>query len=498
MPAQAISELNAYMGIARQSAQGVSAAPSTFFRWLDGSSYEPARKVEDVREGDGSRRLSRALANQQYHKAKIVVDARPNEFALLMQAALGHGSDAYTAAAVSTTQSGTTLAVGATVNLTLNASVAAGASTLTTLANTGFPATGVLPVVIDGGTNVQEIVVLTLPGTGTGPYTYTIANTGTLQFAHAAGATVKSTAGVTLTATTGIPGSGTVALALSQGTANEEIVLCQCPAQTSTLYALSTGSQTVAMGAFALTHTAADAIKAYATHVLTDQTIGDYWSVEVSMGGTAGYIYRIVDAQVDQIKISAKAGMQVQLEVDFVGCTVLRQTTAATVSFENHLPFLFQQSASYWTLDGVTTGDAPYVSSFALTLKNAIDLIQTEHLTLDALLYTTVTVDCSFAVLFQNGNRYNSAYLGNISGTSDAQQMATGSLLLSFVQPTGFFSNQLSAPNLVYTKVSGADKPKTAGKHLEQTLEAASISNNGVAAYVVQDTLQTMQYAALN
>jgi len=175
----AIREDNAYIGIGKQSQGGTSVAPSYFPRWLDGSNIQLDIKAEDVWEGDGSRHLSLIIKNRQEVKGKLVVAPRPNELGLLEAMAQGSGSDTYTAP---------------TTNTTLAAAATAGATTISLTANTGLTSSGTATLVIDSGLATEEIVTITTPPSGTGPYTATLANGATLQQAHSSGATVQSTA----------------------------------------------------------------------------------------------------------------------------------------------------------------------------------------------------------------------------------------------------------------------------------------------------------------
>lgn len=170
---------NAYIGAAKQTGQGVAHAPTNFFRWLDGSKLEYDMSAAEIWEGDGSRRLSQLTKSKQAVKITVVLNPRPIELGFLEAAAMGASSDTITAATANTTTS------GATNN--------AGSSTLVLTANTGLTSSGTAFVIVDPGVALkEEVVAITTPGTGTGPYTYTIANSGTLKFTHSAGAIVQT------------------------------------------------------------------------------------------------------------------------------------------------------------------------------------------------------------------------------------------------------------------------------------------------------------------
>lgn len=171
---------NAYAGIAKQSVQGTAVTPSTFPRWVDGTKIEMDAKLEDVWEGDGSRRLSFILKNEQQVKIQHMFYPRPNEAAFFESAAMGSGSDTYTAPATGTSL--TTSGAGNT----------AGSTTLTISASTGLGASGSAQLVINPGTATEEVVTVTTPGT-VNAFTITAPATG-LKYTHAASQVVEGAA----------------------------------------------------------------------------------------------------------------------------------------------------------------------------------------------------------------------------------------------------------------------------------------------------------------
>lgn len=390
---------NSYLAVGKQSAQGTAVAPTQFPRWLDGSSFEFDTKFEDIYEGDTTRRLSLIIRNGQSMKVKQVFYPRPNELAFFEGAAQGAGSDTVTPAAANTTTSG--------------AGNTAGSTSLTTVGNGGLTTGGTATVIVDPGTANEEIVVLTVPGTGAGPYVYTITNSGTLKFTHTAGAVV----------------------------------------QTVTL------------------------------HTETDQSDGNYYSIELSLGGASGLILRVRDCKVESLKRSAKKGTGLTYEIEWVGCVTVVQGSPATVTLEAHNIFLFTQISA--TVDGVTTGDAPYLTEFDITTKNTLAVVQTEKITPDAIIFTELHADVTFGVVFQQSTtRLQLTYFGGTAGTTDAQAVGTGSILFLFTQANGFFTVQYSMPNLTYVKAS-IPQPKKDG-YFEMMVDGSSTSNMGAAAYVLQ------------
>src|SRR6266487_3468261 len=224
---------NAYWGFSKEVVPGTPVAPSVFPRWQDGSSLEYDLKMEEIWEGDGSRRLSQLVKNQQGVKIKLTIMPRMNEIGFFEMLAMGASSDTITTASPSTT-----LSAGATGGTSTSLSVAA---------NTGLTGTGNIQMVVGQGTATVETATLTLPVTGGGPYVLAVAasyNGGKIANNHSSADTIASvatantafTSGASAGATTiivgnnnGLTGSGTASVVLSPGTANEEIVTITTP-----------------------------------------------------------------------------------------------------------------------------------------------------------------------------------------------------------------------------------------------------------------------------
>lgn len=168
---------NAYVGIAKQSSQGTPVAPSKFVRWLDNTKVEMDLKNTEIWEGDGTRRLSQLVKKTQMTKGTISFNPRPIEVGFFEAAFMGTASDTVTAAAASTTLSSAT---------TLNA------TTISLAGSTGLTSAGTAVVVLSPGTVNEEIETITTPGTGAGPFVYTLANGGTINKAHASSDPVQT------------------------------------------------------------------------------------------------------------------------------------------------------------------------------------------------------------------------------------------------------------------------------------------------------------------
>lgn len=118
-----IRSSNAYIGVGKQTVGGTAVAPTIFPRWLDGSTIDITLKEERILEGDGTRRLSQVIKNQQMTKVKITCIPRPVELGFFEAAALGANADSVTPAVYSSTVSAThavgdtNLVVGSVTNL---------------------------------------------------------------------------------------------------------------------------------------------------------------------------------------------------------------------------------------------------------------------------------------------------------------------------------------------------------------------------------------------
>lgn len=411
---------NAYFGISKETSPGTPVAPSVFPRWMDGTSIEIDLGAEDVKEGDGSRRLSTIVKNRQMVKIKLTATLRAVELGFFETAALGSGSDAYTAPTVSTTMSSSSLV---------------SATSISVAANTGLTGSGTIALAIGAGTASEEIAVFTIPVTGTGPYTLTVANTyngGALKLAHANASTVQSAA----------------------------------------------------------------------NHVITDQSDGNYYTIEVGLGslfGANGTTLRVRTCKVETFKRSGKAGSLLIHELEFVGIASTVQVSPATVTLEQHQPFLYTQGT--WTVDGSTSGDALNIEVFDIEQKNNLDTsTQTEQLTLAATIFGMVDVGVAFDIVFTTASKIYQTYYGGTSGTTDAQVLGLGSFTVTFTQPDTLQSVTYTILTLAYTK-TGMPSPKKDGKHFKLPVSGTSIAAplSGVGAnnaYVLQTTLNNTQYSA--
>lgn len=485
MPIIPIRNSNAYIGIGKQTVQGTPVAPTIFPRWLDGSQLDMALKTEVIREGDGTRRVAQYIKNQQYAKVKLVCFPRPVEVGFLENAALGISADTVTAA---------------TVVRTVLTSAAAGSTTIILDANTGLTSIGTAIINAAPGTATEEVLTITTPaGAGT---TFTLANSATTKFMHQGAVSTTSattiTAGSSQTIVVAAPTNILVgsSLLFSGGTGTPETVVVTAVAGTS----VTAFFTNIHSGAYTIT-VAADAVRTATTHTMSDKSDGNFYTVEVGLGslfGGAGMTVRITDCKVDLVKRTSKAGTLLRIEFDWSGIATVVQASPATVTLENHSPFYYVTGA--WTLDGSTTGDAPYIESFDIAQKNALDVaIQSEKLILDSIIFGSVDVTLTFQAIFQNPAHVYLTYFGNATlpgtGATDAQAIGAGSLVLTFTQVDGFHTLSYTLTTLHYNKAA-PPVPKLDGKHLVLPMSADSVSNQGINLNVIQTTVANAQTAA--
>jgi hypothetical protein len=478
---------NAYFGFGKEVPAGTPVAPYLFPRWEDGSTIEIDTKMEELWEGDATRHLSLLVKNQQSVKFKLTIYPRMNEISFFEELAMGVLSDSIAMASPSTT---------------LSANVSAGGTSFSVASASGFPTTGLMQLILSPGTANAETVTVSLPASGT---TFSLAGAATLKNAHSSGDAVASVtaantsfassavAGATtisLNNNLGLTGASPVALVLSPGTANEEMVSVTTPVSGTGPY-----TATLANGAtLKKSHASADLVSSPVSHVMTDKTDGDYCTIECGLGslfGSAGITIRVRSCKLDTIKRSAKSGGVLTYEMEFTGIACSVQSTPATITLEQHPPFLYVQGS--WTLDGSTTGDALNIEQFDIQQKNALDLTQTEQLTPAALIFGNLTVDVAFDVVYINGSRIQQVYFGSSTGSSDSQTVYLGAFSVTFAQPDGFQSVTYTVFTIAYTKV-GMPQPKKDGKHSSLALSTSAISNQGQNANLIQVTVNNTQY----
>jgi hypothetical protein len=280
---------------------------------------------------------------------------------------------------------------------------------------------------------------------------------------------------------------------LTPGGSAEEVATFTTPATGAGPYVLTVASS----GTLKNAHSSSDVVQAAATHTIIEQSDGNYYTIEFGLGslyGGAGPTIRIIDCKIEQIKRSSKSGAILEYTIDFNGISTTSQVTPATVTFEAHNPFLYTQGV--WTLNGSTTGDAQQVEMFDIVQKNNLDLgMQTEQLTLAAIIFGNLDITVTADIIMQNTNLIALTYWGSTSGTTDSQTMGAGSLILKFTQPDGFHSVQYSIATLHYDKLTEPELKKD-GKHFKIAISAQSVSNQSANTYLLQTAVTNSKTSA--
>ena len=166
---------NAYVGWTKQTAWHADLAPTNYWKWRKGTTHDTKPKIQAYREGDTGRWENLAAKISQYHQFKVVEAARARTLGCGLEAFLGLGSDAFTAATQSTT---------------LSSAIVAGATTFSVAASIGTTGTAYFYFTPGVASATFETANVNLASrTGTGPFTYTL-QSGTFRNAHASGDTV--------------------------------------------------------------------------------------------------------------------------------------------------------------------------------------------------------------------------------------------------------------------------------------------------------------------
>lgn len=332
-------------------------------------------------------------------------------------------------------------------------------------------------------------------GSGSDTYTTPTVST-TLSASTSVGATT-----ITVGANTGLTGSGTIALVLEAGTATEEIATFTIPATGGGApYTLTVASA----GTLKLAHSNTGTVKSVATHAITDQQDGDYFTCEVGLGNlysAGGTAIRVRSCKVSSFKRSAEHGKLLIHEVEFTGIVSTVQSSPATITLEQHAPFLFTQMQAGVTLDGSTTVDAANLTKLEINQDNKLDEdTQAEALTLAALIFGQIEVKVNYSVILTVFSKLFAIYFGSTTGTTDSQTLYLGSLTVTFTQPDTFQTVQYKMLTLAYPNGKWPEL-KRDGKHFVMDVNdamsiAAPLSGSGANnAYILQTTITNTQYS---
>lgn len=162
---------NTYIGWTKEAAWGTGLAPTSFWRWEDGTAASPKARVAIEREGDTSPFNSLAYKSEEHGEVKVAEYVRPRTIGCAFQGLFGTGSDTYTAPTKATT---------------LAASIVAGATGFSSTADLGNIGTLALNFSPGVASTAYEVRTADLTSrAGAGPYTYNLAGGATFGLAHA-------------------------------------------------------------------------------------------------------------------------------------------------------------------------------------------------------------------------------------------------------------------------------------------------------------------------
>jgi len=170
MPQLGVTRQNyAYIGWIKQSVWGTPLAPTSFWRWLDGTEANPEVKVTIEREGDTSPFQNLAVKASQVWKIIVKERVRPITAGCALQAVFGTGSDSVVPGTATT----------------LSAAIAAGTNTFNSVASLGTAGTASVNFTPGYASQIYETQTVNLASrAGTGPYTYTLQGAATFTSAH--------------------------------------------------------------------------------------------------------------------------------------------------------------------------------------------------------------------------------------------------------------------------------------------------------------------------
>lgn len=331
---------------------------------------------------------------------------------------------------------------------------------------------------------------------GAGSETYTAAAVATTL----AGATLANATSATVHSNTGLTGSGTIPLVLEAGTSTEEIAVFTIPATGgSDPYTLAVDSSYNG-GHLKLAHASSGTVKSKATHAFTDQSDGPYltieagWGILFSGGGTA---IRIKACKIDKFTTEGEHGKILMDTIEFTGIVSTVQVSAATVTLEQHAPFIFYQGS--YTVDGNSTAQA--LRKFTIERGNNLDDdTQGEGLNPTCLIFTKLDVKLKWSLILTDFSPIYQTFYGSKTGTTDSTQVGLGSFNALFTQPDTLNTLQYKVLTVGYTN-SPWPAPAEDGKHWDVDYEGTSVvtplsgagPNN---AYKLQTTLTNTQFAA--
>lgn len=402
-----------YMGAGKQSAWGTAVAPTWFWRWLDGSDANPDAKFQEEREGDTSPHISLVYKTEQIWGIKVVEYVRPITIGYALEALLGSGSDSFAGGTA------TTLAVAVT----------AGATSFQSTADLGSTSTGYLNVDTGYASLTYEVVKVDYTTkTGTGPYTYTLANSGTFKQSHLISVPISKPQVHTLTRQTG----------------------------PFDVYSIESAFGASTYGLFSVFRVQ-DCV---CTDLMLESTApGKAVKASHTWYGAPGIIQASLAAITQEgLGVVGAAGG----------------------------PLTHASAQSTWNLDGagVGVGNGATIKSFKLTLKNGT---QPNELTSEGLyppfyMPGNFDITADLTAIFNSYNQYKETYYGSTAATTaaiDSILTGYGSVALTWANANiagsldGLNSLACSLPNVAYKAAKLT--PKLDGKPLEQQISVRAV-----------------------
>lgn len=315
-----------------------------------------------------------------------------------------------------------------------------------------------------------------------------------------AGATLANATSATVHANTGLTGSGTIALVLEPGTATEEIAIFTIPATGGSDPFTLAVDASYNGGHLKLAHANSGVVKSKASHVITDQNEGPYITAEFGFGNlysAGGTAIRVRSCKIEKFTTSGEKGKIIMDEIEMTGIASTVQGSPATVTLEQHGPFMFTQGA--YTADGTSTGQA--LRKFSIERGNNIDDdTQGEGLNPTCLIFGKLDVKLKYSLILTDFSKIYRTFYGSPTGTTDSNQVGYGDFNALLTQPDTLNSLQYKVLTVGYTNAPWPD-PQEDGKHWDLDVEGTSVvvppSGSGPNnAYKLQTTLTNTQYGA--
>lgn len=277
------------------------------------------------------------------------------------------------------------------------------------------------------------------------------------------------------------------------------------PGYSSTTYEVQTVNLTTRTGTgpwtytlassatFKNNHSNSDVITSASTHTFTrGLTTYDPYTIEGAYYQSGfGKAIRVSDCVCYQAVLTLETGKPAIIEHDWYGTLGTVQASLASPTFEGTsvigspgAPFHYFQGGSSWTVDSLTTGNAPYIKKLVVTMKNstAVDDFQTEALNPTYFIPGNFDVTGQMDVVFTDYRQYAETYMNTTSlatNSTDNYIMGYGQASVTLTADA-VNSLAVSLPNVGYTAAKLA-APKLDGKALMQSVSWTAQKTAAVA-----------------